>query len=75
MSVQDQIKGLEEALESFKGIQENQEVSYTEAMETAKGMPESDEKNWAINSLIAAKAGKLTAADFMNQIKERGYGS
>jgi len=74
MSIHSHIEDLKGALGVFESLAKTQETSFTEAMETAKGMDDSDEKDWLINSLNLAKEGKLTAAEFTNQIKARGYG-
>jgi len=74
MRLDDNIKDLKEALKSFEGLKKSQEETFNEAMEQAKSMPESEERDWAINSLLAAKAGTLSEGDFINQMKSRGYG-
>lgn len=74
MSLNDHIKNLKESLGVFEDLAKTQEASYNEAMETAKGMEDGDQKDWLINSLNSAKEGKLTAAEFLKQIKARGYG-
>ena len=74
MDIDKQIADLKKALGTFEDIHKNQEETFNSAMETAKGMEDSDEKEWLINSLHAAKGGNLTAEDFKSQIINRGYG-
>lgn len=74
MNIEEQIKNLKETLGHFKDIEKNTEDTFDGAVETANSMEDGEQKDWLLASLRNAKSGKLKSAEFMHQMKSRGYG-